>query len=98
MAPGVGSPSESIAETLTLPTIVFMKYGAELESPWSKREVAKERFKDNIAALLPDLAAHLVLTTVHLLQNGWASNQFFLPVPDQPHSQVLEVFQRWAGN
>ena len=96
MAPGVDSSSELLAESM--PTIVFLKYGPDLESPWSKRDVCKERFKNKIAALPPDLAPSLVLTKVHLKQNGWALHLFFLPVPDHLHPHMLAACERWAGN
>ena len=77
-----------------MPTIVFMKYGPELEVPWSRRELAKEKFKLKIAALQPELASTFVLTKVHILQNGCALNLVFMPVPDELHSQLLEVLHK----
>ena len=97
--PVAGTPLDSMeAESFTMPTIVFMKYGPDLEVPWSRRELAKDKFKVKIAALLPELASKLVLTKVHILQNGWALNLFFMPVPEASHSQFLEVVHRWTGN
>ena len=97
LPPVAGTPLASM-EAESLPTILFMKYGPELEVPWSRRELAKEKFKLKIAALQPELASKLVLTKVHILQNGWALNLFFMPVPDELHSQLLEVVHRWTGN
>ena len=97
LPPLAGTPLSSMSEE-HLPTIVFMKYGPDLEVPWSRRELAKDKFKVKIAALQPELASKLVLTKVHILQNGWALNLFFMPVPEALHSQLLEVVQRWTGN
>ena len=96
LPPLAGTPLASM-EAESLPTILFMKYGPDLEVP-CRSELAKEKFKLKIAALQPELASKLVLTKVHILQNGWALNLFFMPVPDALHSQFLEVVHRWTGN
>ena len=97
LPPLASTPSSSMSDE-TLPSIVFLKYGPEMEQPWRRRELAKEKFKMKIAALQPELASRLVLTKVHILHNGWALNLFFTPIPEAMHSQLLEVLHRWAGN
>ena len=97
--PVAGRPLDSMqAEMVKMPTIVFMKYGSDLESPWSRKELAKQKFIGKIAALQPELARTLVLIKVHIKENGYALNLFFEHVPDQLHSQLIEVVERWAGN
>ena len=81
-----------------LPTVVFLLYGQHLDSPWQNRDLAKQRLKNKIAALPADLAPHLVLTKVHIQNNGWGLTLFFLPVPEHLHGKMLETFQRWAGD
>ena len=85
------------AAMVAMPTIVFMKYGS-LDSPWSCKHLAKEKFTAKIAALQPELARTLVLIKIHIKENGYALNFFFEHVADELQSQLGEVLQRWAGD
>ena len=76
LPPLAGTPLASM-EAESLPTILFMKYGPDLEVPWSRRELAKEKFKLKNAALQPELASKLVLTKVRIFAK-WMGVESFL--------------------
>ena len=61
------------------------------------KDVAKERFKAKIQALPSALASHLVLKKVHLVDNGYGVNLFFVAVPEGIQDDVVQVFRMWAG-
>ena len=91
-------PSELGSSHDSLPTMVLMRYGADLESPWSDKQLAKKKFLSRIALLQPAMARRLVLMKVHIKENGFALMFFFEHVADTFHSELLESVQIWVGN
>ena len=80
------------------PTILWVQYGLQMLSPWQCRVIAKNRLKKKIASDSGELAPHLTLKKVHIEKNGYALKLFFLPVPEDMHTKLLETFQRWVGS